>query len=89
MLRKIFGPIQESNEWIIMSNRELNELSSNENVISFIKSARLRWAGHIIRMDEDTVGVKVFNSIVQGDRAKGPRKRWISCVEVALGKFNV
>jgi hypothetical protein len=42
-LRKIFGPTKESNgPWIIKTNEELNELIQQKNIISFIKSQRLK-----------------------------------------------
>jgi len=33
--------------------RELEELYNEPNIVSVIKSSRQRWAGHIMRMDEN------------------------------------
>jgi hypothetical protein len=52
ILRAIYGPIK-GHEWHIRNNRELYDLYTLEDIITFIKLARLRWAGHIVRMVED------------------------------------
>jgi hypothetical protein len=52
VLRKIYGPIQNSDgTWRIKTNEELGTLIKKENIVRFIKSQRLRWAAHVIRMD--------------------------------------
>jgi len=44
ILRKIFGPTKEENGlWRIKTNEELDELIKRKNIISFIKSQRLKW----------------------------------------------
>jgi hypothetical protein len=52
VLRKIYGPIQDKDgTWRITSNAELEILIKRKNIVRFIKSHRLQWAAHIIRMD--------------------------------------
>lgn len=42
-----------------------------------IKCARLRWAGHIIRRDEESNVRKVWECTPEGHRPKGrPQARW-------------
>jgi hypothetical protein len=53
ILRKIFGPVQnEEGSWKISKNYELNELIGNADIVRFIKSRRIAWLGHVMRMDE-------------------------------------
>jgi hypothetical protein len=33
-------------------NHELNELTENADIVRFIKSRRIAWLGHVMRMDE-------------------------------------
>ena len=33
-------------------NYELNELIGNTNIVRFIKSRRMVWLGHVMRMDD-------------------------------------
>jgi len=35
-----------------LRNEELNDLYSSPNIVRVIKSRRMRWAGHVARMDE-------------------------------------
>jgi len=53
ILRKIFGPMQnEDGSWRIRMNYELNELIGNSDIVRFIKSRRIAWLGHVMRMDD-------------------------------------
>jgi len=36
-------------------NHELNELIGNANIVRFIKSRRIAWLGHVMRMDEKRI----------------------------------
>ena len=57
-------------------NHELNELIENTDIVRFIKSRRIAWLGHVMRMDETRTPKRV------GRRIRGrPRKRWIEDVE--------
>ena len=50
--RKIYGPTQDiDGTWRIKTNEELETLIKKENIVRFIKSQRLRWVAHVIRMD--------------------------------------
>ena len=52
VLRKIYGPTQNNDgTWRIKTNEELENLIKKTNIVRFIKSHRLRWAAHVIRMD--------------------------------------
>ena len=52
ILRKIYGPTLDNNgTWRIKTNEELEMLIKKKNIVRFIKSQRLRWAAHVIRMD--------------------------------------
>ena len=53
ILRRIFGPKRDENgEWRRFHNEELPSLYRSPNIVRVIKSRRLRWAGHVARMEE-------------------------------------
>jgi len=59
ILRKIFGPVQDKDgSWRIRMNHELNELIGNAHIVRFIKSRRIAWLGHVMRMDEKNIGME-------------------------------
>ena len=51
-LRKIYGPTQNPDgTWRIETNDELRHRLKQEDIIKFVKSQRLRWAAHVMRME--------------------------------------
>ena len=66
-------------------NEELNDLYSSPNIVRLIKSRRMRWAGHVARM-EGGIGVhKVLVGKPEGRRPLGrPRRRWEDNIKMNL-----
>ena len=63
-------------------NYELNKLIENADVARFIKSGRLAWLGHVMRMDGKGGANRMSEWRPVGRRIRGrPRKRWIEEIE--------
>ena len=61
ILRRIFGPKRDENEeWRRLHNEELYSLHRSPNIVRVIKSRRLRWAGHVARIDECRSAFKIL-----------------------------
>jgi len=54
-LRAIFGPTNDSGEWRIKYNKELYAFYKESDIVTYIKINRLKWAGHVIRMEEQSL----------------------------------
>jgi hypothetical protein len=54
VLRRIFGLKRDevTGGWRKLHNEELHNLYSSPSIIRTIKSKRMRWAGHVARMEE-------------------------------------
>ena len=63
------------------SRRELEEMSKGENIVKWIKGRRIRWLGHLERMEEDRMPKKIFTQEMEGTRRGRLRKRWKEEVE--------
>jgi hypothetical protein len=82
ILRKIYGPTQNPDRsWRIKTNEELRHKMKQEDIVKCIKSQRLRWAAHVMRM-EKTRTRKITEwttyKTIPGGR---PRLRWMGQVE--------
>jgi hypothetical protein len=62
VLRRMFGPKkdEETGEWRKLHNEELRDLYSSPSIIRIIKSRRMRWAGHVVRMREKRNAYRLF-----------------------------
>ena len=78
VLRKIFAAKKDeiTGEWRQLHNAELHALYSSPNRIRSLKSRRLRWAGHVIRMEGSRNAYRVLVGKPEGKRPLGrPRRR--------------
>jgi hypothetical protein len=52
-------------------------LSKGKNIVKWIKGQRMSWLGHLERMEEDRMPIKIFTQELEGTRQRGrPRKEW-------------
>jgi len=74
ILRAIFGP---TNDIRIKYNNELYTLYKESDIVTYIKINRLKWAGHVIRMEDQSPTRRVLVAVVEGRRQRGrPKLRW-------------
>ena len=86
-MRSIFGPRRDevTREWRRLYYEELNDLYSSPNIVRVIKSRRMRWAGHVVRMDEERVVYRVLVGKPEGRRPLGrPRRRLVDNIRMDL-----
>ena len=84
---RIFGPRRDevTGEWGRLHNEELNDLSCSPNIVRVIKSRRMRWAGHVARMDEERGVYRVLVGKPEGKRPlRRPRRRWVDNIRMDL-----
>ena len=66
------------------------EMYGDLTVVQRIKLARLRWAGHVVRMEAYDPARKVFLGRPQGQRRRGRLKmRWQDSVEATFIKSGI
>lgn len=77
ILRKIYGPVKDGEEWRIRMNHEIYKLYREPSVSTCVRLMRLRWAGHIQRMPEYRIPKKLARGEMEGKRPVGkPKQRW-------------
>ena len=55
-----------------------------------IRSRRLKWAGHVARMEEDTTTFKILTGMPAGKILSGrPRRRWEDNINIDLKEIGI
>ena len=78
MLKKIFDAKRDeiTGEWRTLPNSELHELHTSPNIIRILKWRRMRWPGHVARMEQSR-NAECFTGRLQGKRhLVRPRCSW-------------
>jgi hypothetical protein len=70
VLRRIFGPKRDeaTGEWRKLHNEELHNLCSSSNIIRHFNSRRMRWVGHVARIEIEINMFKVLVGKPEGNR---------------------
>ena len=73
-----------------MGSEELPSLYRSPNIVRVIKARRLRWAGHVARMEESRSAFKILTGKPTGKRSLGrPRRRWEDNIRMDLEEIGV
>ena len=91
VLRKIFGAKRDeiTGEWRKLHNAKLYALYSSPNIVRNLKSIRLRWAGHVARMEKSRYAYRVLVGKPEGKRPLGrPRRRWEDNTKMDLSEVG-
>ncbi|KAL4142514.1 hypothetical protein QTP88_004958 [Uroleucon formosanum] len=78
VLRKIFGPVYniETRTYERRHNNDLQNLYERPNILSYSRSKRIEWAGHVWRAEGKTIK-RVTEGRIVGKRPVGrPRTKW-------------
>jgi hypothetical protein len=86
-MRRVFVSerVRVRGEWRRLHNEELYVVYSSSHNIRVIKSIRMRWAGHVTRLDRRVVHTGFW----YGKKPLGkPRRRWENDIKMDLQKIG-
>jgi hypothetical protein len=90
VLRRIFGPkMEEDGRWRKLHNDEFHRLYSSPNIVRVIKSRRMRWAGHVVRMGEGRVYRVLVGRLKSKRPLERPRRRWEDDIKMDLREIVI
>ena len=70
--------------------KQLDKNYRSPNIVRVIKSRRLRWAGHVARMEESGSAFKILTGKPTGKRPLGrPRRRWEDTIRMDLEEIGI
>ena len=82
MLRRIRGVTRLDR----LRNDDIRQELGVENIITKVRQSRLRWYGHLLRMEEGNAVKKMWETEIDGRRPRGrPLKRWKENVKEDMG----
>ena len=89
-LRRIFG-LNDNGDWRRLHNEEIHSLYTvQRNIVRTIKSRRLRWAGHVARMEGCRSAFKILTGKPTGKKPLGmPRRRWQDNIWIDLDEIGI
>ena len=91
ILRQIFRHKSDVNdEWRRLYNEELHTFNRSPNIVRVIKSIRLRWTGHVARMEEGRSVFKILTGAPAGKRIfRRTRLRWEDNIRMDLKEKGI
>ena len=73
-----------------MRFKRLRKDNCSPNVFRVIRCRRLRWAGHVARMEEGSSAFKIFTDKTPGKKRLGrPRRRWEDNIRIDLKEIGI
>jgi len=73
-----------------MRNEEIRRTVGTTPVVKFIEKQRLKWFGHLMRMNPMSPAARAYNLRMESSRGRGrPRRRWIEGVTDTLRLHNI
>ena len=76
MLRRIFGPVKDKELWTMRTNKELMDIYQEKDLVILSKCLRMRWLGHVHRMQSNRRPKRAMEGKPGGRRNRGrPRTR--------------
>jgi len=77
--RRILGPVYDNKKenWRILTNKEIYASVIKPTIPETVRLNRLRWFGHVQRMEENRIAERVLYMNMGTTRLRGrPRNRW-------------
>jgi hypothetical protein len=74
----ILGPVydNEKENWRILTNKEIHTIVKKPTITETIRLHRLRWFGHVQRMEENRTSKRVLYMNLETRPRGRPRNRW-------------
>jgi hypothetical protein len=91
VLGRIFGRKREevAGGWRRLHNEELHNLYASPHILKVIKSRRMKWVGHIARMEEMKNAYTILVGEPEGKKPlRRPRRRWEDNIRTDLKEIG-
>jgi Holliday junction resolvase-like predicted endonuclease len=62
--------VRQEREWRIRNNEEIDNIIRNKDIVRFVKARRIRWIGHVERMEASRMPKRVMREKIYTKRKK-------------------
>ena len=87
--RQILRSYVLNSRWLkIVKNEDVYEKTKTEPWSNKIEKKRIKWFGHLMRLDENTPALKVLTvALIQSKRPQGrPKCTWLECMQNQIAR---
>ena len=81
--------MKENELWRIRRNDELEAIIKGENIVMLIIGQRIRWLGHIERMQNTAIPKEMYGKLYATRPRGRPKMRWLDDVSTDLRKMGI
>jgi hypothetical protein len=74
--------------WRKLHNEELHNLYSSPSIIRMMKSRRVRWAGHVARMEENNAYMVLIANPEENRQPGRPIRMWVDNIKMDLREIG-
>lgn len=90
VLRRIYGGKRTGEVWERRTNKEILELYNEPSISNVARAQRMRWLGHVARLDDNIPTKQALIRGITGRRSRGrPRSKWMEMVERDLNEMGI
>jgi hypothetical protein len=92
VLRRIFGPKRDevTGGCRKLHNEELHNLYSSPIIIRMIRSRRMRWAGHVARIETKMNACRILVGKPEEKKPQGrQRRRWVDNIKIDFREMGL
>jgi len=73
--RRILGPVYVKENWRILANKEMYASVKKPTITETVRFSRLRWFGHVQRMEENRIPKRVLYMNLVTTKLRGRTKK--------------
>jgi hypothetical protein len=82
--------VKQGREWRIRNTEEIDNITRKKYIVRFVKARRISWVGHVERMEDSRMPMRVMRQKIYTRRKRDrPKVRWLDDVQEDLREMGI